>query len=354
MRLLPREPFARLAYVWLVYFAFLYPRSHNPWLSAVTIGAVVLFLPLYFWSYWLEGVQALIPIVGITAIGMMVFPINRGASIFFVYTGTFAGRVGGVRVAAPVLAGVVASLLADAWWFSIPSNAWVVLAGITVLIGGVVTYSTDAGRKLRKAQEHARQMAVIAERERIGRDLHDLLGHTLTVIALKAELASKLAEPDPQRSLVEIREVERISREALAEVRHAVQGSRTVILVEELRAARHALDAASITLICDTPPIAIDPGSEQTLALALREAITNVIRHSKAHVCEVRIWTADGAARLEVTDDGIGGDVAEGSGLSGMRARVSRLGGRLERAVDRGTRLTITVPLVATQAETTG
>jgi len=353
MRVLPRDPFARMAWVWLIYLVFLVRPAH---LDAATIGGtiagVLVFAPLYFRGYQVEGRQALVPIVGIALIGMLLFPLNHGASVFFVFAAAFAGRAGGIRTAAAIVAGLVLAMSAEMWALSLQWDAWAWPLVITILIGAVMTYSIDTRRRLDRAQEEAHYMAIIAERERIGRDLHDLLGHTLSVIALKAELASKLASRDPEQSLVEIRDVERISREALADVRNAVQASRTVVLSEELRGARTALEAARIALSCDASPITVDPARERALALALREGVTNVIRHSRARLCEIKIKAADGVAHLEIVDDGIGGNGAEGSGLSGMRVRVMQLGGRLERIGDHGTRLTITLPLVSAPAET--
>ena len=199
-------------------------------------------------------------------------------------------------------------------------------------------------RALIKAHEAAEHLATIAERERIARDLHDLLGHTLSIIVLKSELAAKVADRDLDRAIREIRDVERISRNALAEVRQAVYGYRGERLDEEVATARTALDAAGVALTVDMPKVALDTDQERTLSLGLREAVTNVIRHARASQCRVTL-TADSHARaLTIEDDGVGGEAVEGAGLSGMRARLAEIGGSMERDGQHGTRLTLVVP----------
>jgi two-component system sensor histidine kinase DesK len=161
----------------------------------------------------------------------------------------------------------------------------------------------------------------------------------------------KLASRDPARSIAEIRDVERISREALAEVRRAVTGYGSSTLADEIRHARTALESAGAVLDCEIAPVRLSVAEEQVLALSIREAVTNVIRHAHARRCEIRLAAAGAGVRLEVRDDGKGGTAPEGSGLLGMRARVAELGGRLEREGRDGTRLTITLPLTAPDDE---
>ena len=143
-------------------------------------------------------------------------------------------------------------------------------------------------------------MARIAERERISRDLHDLLGHTLSMITLKAELAGKLLERDPQACRSEIRDIELAARQALGEVRSAVTGIRQTGFSHELATARASLAAANVGLSEEVQPCALPATLESVLSLALREAVTNILRHAGASHCEVRmtleVWHG-GAAR---------------------------------------------------------
>lgn len=203
-------------------------------------------------------------------------------------------------------------------------------------------------RKLHKANEEIEQLAKVAERERIARDLHDVLGHTLSVITLKSELAGKLMDRDPARAGKEIREVEEISRRALSDVRDAIRGYRAQGLTAELAQAKSTLETAGLTVQCDAATTMKIPAmQESVLALAVREAVTNVVRHSKAHICRMRLEQQNGSCRLEIHDDGVGIASGEGNGLRGMRERVEMLGGTLERFSQSGTMLVITLPLNA-------
>jgi two-component system sensor histidine kinase DesK len=215
-------------------------------------------------------------------------------------------------------------------------------------VGAINIHYKQRGRETKKllmAQEEVEQMAKIAERERIGRDLHDVLGHTLSVIVLKSELAAKLAEKDPIRAVQEIHDVERISRDALGQVRSTVRGYQSRGLLAEVEQARAALRTAGVQAECDFDAPTLPPAQEGVLALALREAVTNVIRHAKATSCSLILRQENGSCRLEIKDDGCGRASAEGVGLSGMRQRVESLGGKLERVINSGTRLIVTLPV---------
>ncbi len=355
-RLLPRDGFSWTGYIWLLYLStpLWYAtsgRASGPGVLVWTITAAVAFLPLYFWGFWLAERRVLIPIAAIAAIGVVLIPLNSGAFVFFVYAASFAGRVGRPMAGAKVLFALLAAVAIEAWLTRLPPEAWGPALPLIVLIGGLNVVFLEIGRRQaqlrRAAEDDARRLAIVAERERIGRDLHDLLGHTLSVITLKAELASKLASRDPDRSIAEIREVERISREALQQVRRAVQGYGGSTLAGELRHARTALESAGAVLDCDVAPLTLSLAAEQALALSIREAVTNVIRHAHARRCEIRLGVHGSTLRLDVRDDGKGGAEPDGSGLLGMRARVAALGGRVEREGRDGTHLTVTLPIEA-------
>jgi two-component system sensor histidine kinase DesK len=218
-----------------------------------------------------------------------------------------------------------------------------------LIIGGSNIFFAQQKRadcKLRMAHEEIEALAALAERERIARDLHDVLGHTLSVITLKAELAGRLMERDPQRAAAEIADVERTARKALAEVREAIGGYRSRGLGAEIEAARKTLEAAGVQMIAEAASTGGLTAAEETvLALALRESVTNIVRHAKAKTCRLRFVTEDGRRRLLVEDDGQSSQVREGNGLRGMRERVEALGGRVEMECRAGTRLTIELPL---------
>jgi two-component system sensor histidine kinase DesK len=230
-------------------------------------------------------------------------------------------------------------------------NAWRMFYStlFPVIIGAGNTFFAERNRmnrKLRRANEEVEELAKVAERERIARDLHDVLGHTLSVITLKSELAGKLIDRDPARAGKEIREVEEISRQALSDVRDAIRGYRTKGLVAELSQAKSTLETAGLTVQCDAATTVKLPAvQESVLSLAVREGVTNVVRHAQARSCRLRLEQQNGSCRLEIQDDGQGFSTLEGNGLRGMRERVEMLGGTLERMNRSGTMLVITLPL---------
>lgn len=339
-------------YVWLTYLGFYFawlvasPATRRDW--AISTLAVGLFLPLYFHGFRVTGSRLLMVASAIYAIGAAVMPVNPGATCFFVYAMAFVAFAGPPRLAACWLAGMLAGIVVQAWVFAWPTMIW----APALLVGGVVGATNISfaerhrhGEQLRAAHAALAEMARIAERERIGRDLHDLLGHTLSVIVLKSELASKLAVRDPARAIEEIRGVEQISREALAEVRKAVRGYRANGLDAEIANAQRVLDAAGVDPIVSLEPVTLAPNEERALAYGVREAVTNVVRHARARRCWITLGASDGRAWLEVRDDGVGGLQPEGSGLSGMRDRLREVAGGVERDGSAGTRLRLTLPL---------
>ncbi len=337
-------------YIWLVYIV---PFAAYPFLAgagagriALTLAATAVFVVLYLVGYRVSGNRALLIIAAITALGVAFMPTNYGAGAFFIFAASFAGAVGGQRRSFAIIGAVLLVLLVDVKLIGLSPLIWWWAAFFTVVIGAVNAHFAQVGRanrRLRMAHEEIEHLAKLAERERIARDLHDVLGHTLSLIILKSELASKLADRDPQRALEEIRDVERISREALSEVRQAVRGYRAG-LQHELDAATTMLRVASITLTTTIDPVPLAPGQEAILALALREAVTNVVRHSGASHCGIEVRRDAGAIQLVVRDDGKGGEQPDGAGISGMRERIATLGGQVVRMGSGGTTLTVTLP----------
>jgi two-component system sensor histidine kinase DesK len=182
--------------------------------------------------------------------------------------------------------------------------------------------------QLARAREQLVDLAVTRERERVARDVHDILGHSLTVITVKAELAGRLLEgaPGTDRARSEVADVERLAREALADVRATVSGMREVSLTGELVTARRALEAAGISADLPTAVDVVPARHRQLFAWALREGVTNVVRHSGATACVVRL----SGDCVEVRDDGHGGGGADGNGLAGLRARAAAARARVE------------------------
>jgi len=216
-------------------------------------------------------------------------------------------------------------------------------------------WSITTSWALDTARKEIARLAVMTERLRIARDLHDLLGHNLSLIALKSELARRLVSVAPERAIVEISDVENVARTTLQEVREAVSAFRQPTLKSELSAAQEILAAAGIFYrfdgddhIVDALPTTI----EAVLSWTVREGVTNVIRHSRAHQCTIRVTRDDYQITIEVIDDGAGASIMnitdnEGNGLRGLTERVEKLGGRCE-AFPReggGYLLAVSVPL---------
>jgi two-component system, NarL family, sensor histidine kinase DesK len=185
--------------------------------------------------------------------------------------------------------------------------------------------------QLREARDEVARLAAAEERVRIARDLHDLLGHTLSLIVLKSELASRLAERDLDRSLAEVHDIETVARQALADVREAISAYRRRSLAEELENVRNVLTAADIELTVTATGTPLPDPVDGLFGWALREGVTNIVRHSRARTAAITVRRRGGAAVLEIIDDGSGADgFVAGNGLRGLSERVTASGGGVE------------------------
>nr|WP_295106155.1 sensor histidine kinase [uncultured Caulobacter sp.] len=342
-----------LSYVPFYFISWLFRKPGVLEISA-SIAGLAAFLTLFYLIWSRKGRPALWQVLAIYAIGLSLSGFNTGWSVYTIYAMSFSARMGSRRMAVRTMIGMELVLLALGPFFM--NYNWPVWAS-GVLFGGITGFAglmqADIERKneeLALAHEEVRALATTAERERISRDLHDLLGHTLTLVAVKAELAAKLVSRDAQAAEREMESVAAAAREALAEVRTAVVGMKGASLTTELERAKIALAAANIQAEILAAEIDGYPGQEAVLAMALREAITNVIRHSGATRCQIRVAPSPVALTLSIVDDGKGGGLAEGSGLKGMRTRLSAIGGDLDIVSDKsGTRLVATAPVEAHQ-----
>ncbi|MEW9531145.1 sensor histidine kinase [Microbispora sp. NPDC049125] len=199
--------------------------------------------------------------------------------------------------------------------------------------------------QLRKAQSEAARLAAADERLRIARDLHDLLGHSLSLIVLKSELAGRLAGNDAEPVAREVADIESVARQALVQVREAVTGYRRRLLSEEIDGARSALAAAGVALTVRTSGTPLPDDLDELFGWAVREAATNVVRHAHATRCEINLSYGDAGATLEVADNGRAGPYLPGSGLTGLSERVAAAGGSVEaEPAPSGFRLKVVVP----------
>ncbi|MGS2615052.1 sensor histidine kinase [Micromonospora sp. LZ34] len=202
----------------------------------------------------------------------------------------------------------------------------------------------------RQGQAAQARLAAAEERLRLSREVHDVLGHNLTVIALKAELAARLAPTDPGRAGREATEVQRLAASALTEVRATVHGYRSVDLGEQLTAVAEVLRSCGVRCTAPAPPADLPARVAGELAAVLREASTNVLRHSRAGWCRIEITQEDGVARMTVTNDGAAdrGPDERSNGLRGLTDRLGAVGGRLRvRREDTVFTLEATVPVTS-------
>jgi two-component system sensor histidine kinase DesK len=282
---------------------------------------------------------------------------NAGWGFLFTYCAAMAAlmlpRLGLAAVAATALLAAVSSALGGA--SSGTTLGYVVsAAGIGLLMLGMRDLR-ERNRELFRARAELARLAVAEERQRFARDLHDLLGHSLSVIALKAELAGRLLPARPDDAAREIAQLEQVARSALGEVREAVSGYRELTLDGELAGARMALSAAGIETSVEVGSLELPGEAEAVLAWAVREGATNVIRHSGARRCVFRVGRGEwGGAELEMVDDGVGtdapvaaGEGGVGHGLRGLAERVGALQGTLEAGsgVGGGFRLAVRIPV---------
>ena len=354
MRLLPNnQDHGWAPYAWLVFLAFFYIQpvmEHPSWRSLMTANAIVaVFLVLYFSVFWVRAPFTYLLLVCMAAMGLGLANINQGSSVFIIFTSSFIPWVTGTAKRALIaLSMLVTAIALHVALFHPPPGFWVTSLVVTLGVGLSNIHFADKNRddhKLRMAQSEIEHLAKVAERERIARDLHDVLGHTLSVIIVKSTLAGKLLEKYPEKARSEIADIEKVSREAMADIRNTLRGYSTYKLSEEIQRAQSTLSCAGVTLQAETAEIKMTPAQESVIALIMREAVTNVVRHSQAKNCKLRLAASNGDCVFEIQDDGRGGSLLEGNGLRGMRERVEALGGTITRDMSAGTRLTFEFPL---------
>lgn len=286
---------------------------------------------------------------------------RSGWAFLFTYAAACAGLLSNPRVGFYGVAGCTALAAAEGMIGGGGGGAAVGYATSSAGVGLLMLLMRGLRARndeLVSARAELARLAVAAERERFARDLHDLLGHTLSVITLKAELAGRLLPHQPYEAASEVADVEQVARKALSEVREAASGYRQPTLDGELEGALMALAAAGIEASVERPAVTLDPEIEAVLAWTVREGATNVIRHSRASHVALRISASLTDARVEVVDDGIGSDgggagvngsggSSDGHGLAGLAERAHGLRGRVEAGgkPGGGYRLAVNVPL---------
>ncbi|WP_141015004.1 sensor histidine kinase [Nocardioides sambongensis] len=327
--------------VWLFFLGFpiiavLDGDDYSPPVQVAALALIVAFAVAYVFGFvrgwggvtrrWLPGgpvgwflllaaiVVATAALIGDEALGMAPFLVAYAVFVL-------PRRAAVVAVAAIFTVAAVAASVGG-WW----SDLWFLFGVMALLVVvGTIVRGLEVAEETHRALE--RDHELVTERERMARDVHDVLGHSLTVVSVKAELAGRLVDVDPARAKEEIADIQRLARTSLGEIRATVAGLRVARLDEELATAADALAGAGVEAVLPDDVAAVDPRHRLVLAWVLREAVTNVVRHSAATRCTVTL----GPDRLRVEDDGRGSaQLREGNGLRGIRERVAAAGGAIE------------------------
>jgi two-component system, NarL family, sensor histidine kinase DesK len=326
--------------------------------AVLVLAGLAAFVAIYLRVMWAARSEADTR-RSIAAMAVIAVALSADGTAEWATTFVYVSAAAGFRLEPPLVERVIgAATLATAvasFGHGYPVGDSVAYTIYALAIGALLrgyAHLVRLNHELSAARDEIARLAVADERLRFARDLHDLLGHSLSLIALKSELAGRLLATDPERAGTEVGDIERVSREALVEVREAVSGYRTMTLAAELRGAREALDAAGIEATISRPSATFSPDVESLLAWAVREGTTNVIRHSGARRCEIRVHAGLADAGVEILDDGPMAApgppaAATGAGLSGLSERAGLLAGRLEagRRPGGGFRLAIDLPV---------
>jgi len=343
-----------VALLYSVYFfvAPAYGHSLAVWMKFAICYAA--FLILYFLAAELTKRRQAVAFALFFSIAFVFYLLSEKAYGAFVYPfAMLCLYLTRLRTLFLVLIVMMAGVVAETRFLGRPFSTAEEVLFLCVIFGlGNFAFAqqTRVNALLERANSQIERLSKEAERERIARDLHDLLGHTLTVITVKLDLARRLLSRDPGGDLVrarnEIVEAEQTARNALAEIREAVSGFRAEGLDAEIARARRSLLSADVKLTANLTPVNLSSSQVNVLCLVLRESVTNVVRHAHATECRVALLEKDRAIHLTVEDDGVGGQIREGNGLRGMRERIQSMDGavKLTSSANGGTSLEITLP----------
>lgn len=345
-----------MAVIWLVFLgyplvALLHSAADPGWVIAGWVGLVAFVViyvaglvngmtfsggglttppqPIQWLAFALLVVCAVvtIPAVGGNALSFVPF-IMSFASYGLTRTAHWLTLAGAVGVTAAVVL------------FTPGGLTYIWILAIVALLGVVNTVSTWLIIRSAEAEQLALELATSEGREAVARDVHDLIGHTLTVVRMKGQLARRLVDSDPERAKAELADIEALTAEAIAGVRETVAGVRNATLADQLASCREVLRAADVALRVEGEVGALSPAQSLTAGWILREATTNVLRHASARTVTVRV----APGRFTVTDDGVGFAGVEGNGVRGMRERATTAGATLTVAAgaEGGTRVEVT------------
>jgi two-component system, NarL family, sensor histidine kinase DesK len=329
----PNRPWVHLLYLGMFFFGWLYAPP-SPVEAAISLVAMAAFIGVYVfvmrrmdWTIYPAALAS-------TLLGLAFLPSTIGGAVYFVFAAAMLGRLrfGAMLWSALTLLAITG--VSSVWVLAPTPLMAVVLLGLGAVAAAGSAFAARNERQAEQAEAtraRAAHEAAEAERQRIARDLHDLLGHTLSVVTLKAEIAERLIDQDRDRARAELQAIQTISRDALAEVREAVIGLRGRNLAEALSDAGQRLRDAGLTVTVrgETAAVDLPTAASTALAMVTREAVTNILRHAEASRVDLDFAVDTAEARLTVCDDGKGGADPAGGGLSGLRARLEPVSGTL-------------------------
>ncbi|OJD70229.1 sensor histidine kinase [Bacillus sp. NH11B] len=348
-------------YMWLVYLLFpIYNLTQvSGWKLVIGIGMLIVFTVTYRQLYFVKKTFILWACIQM----MLTFSFALFYNPFMILFGYFTASAMGFapsKKAFRVLLGLLVVML-GAFIFvnvnqlTIPSLVNIVPMFILMLLTpfGMRNFNQKKMLKnqLNEANEQIKDLVKREERQRIARDLHDTLGHTLSLITLKSQLVEKLIVKNPERASIEAKEITQTSRTALKQLRELISDMRMITVEEELEQIKAILQAATIELEIkqETSASSLSPIEQNILGMCLREAVTNVVKHSKATECIVSILESQGELILKVEDNGVGleNQNHDGNGIRGMKERIALIDGVVELdTINPGMLLTVKVPIV--------
>jgi two-component system, NarL family, sensor histidine kinase DesK len=341
----------------------------SPLRLCMALVGMALFVGIYLWLMLddpfrdapLPPQEVWLHVALITLLTAIVLALTLTYSIDWLWFVMYANMAAAVRLPVRAAAPTIIGLTLLTFWVGTATADWTLASRIVSPVAAVAVAMIGISRlmvtirDLRAARQEIARLAVAEERLRFARDVHDLLGHSLSTIAIKTTLARRLLPGDPARAMHELDDVQTVTQEALREVREAVTGYRQPALATELANAREVLAAAGIACRCEETAGPLPPAIESVVAWAVREGVTNVVRHSRARHVAIRLQTADGSMRADIIDDGNGGAHASlptslngsGSGLRGLAERAAAIGGSVEAGPrpTGGFALRVTLPL---------
>lgn len=375
-RLFPKSegvaPYFLLSNLLIPMYFLLYEPSSVQWLGFVLIGIFVLsFRQSYFYAKWATPIL-IVQVVILLILAAVFHPMYT--FIGFMIAAPLSKQKLPILLSITIVFTVAMGFIAVPYLDEMGSLVWIGLVpmfGICILPYIIRTSTRFQQKSARLRAETAERMAQQEERQRIARELHDTLGHTLSLIALKGEVVEKLVNRNPERAIEEAREIRETARAALKQMRELVTEMKVTYFADEYKHAVSLCSAAGIPLffqyqsISDprpsnvgtedalvNNPLPLTPLQETILAMCFRETITNVVRHSRATKCNVHLDIQEGEVRVSVSDDGIGADkdqfYTSSNGLAGLRQRLIMIDGRmsLSSSPGKGTEVTLHIPRV--------